>query len=354
MKRVEPETPAIKTSWAARRKTIAPKTISLSQQALVKESFLDERLLPLVLQPAFEDVSLISWAAYNKEYIEKNLSQYGGIVFRGFQTSNPADFEEFINTVCSQLMHYMEGATPRVEVSSKVYTSTHFPHDQTIALHNELCYVTTWPMKIWFYCVKPSERGGETPIGDVRKVYSRLDPRIRDRFLEKGWMLVRNFGDGFGLPWQSSFRINDKAALEEYFRKADIEFEWKGDGRLKTRQVRSAVAKHPKTGEMVWFNHVAFWHLSSLDPRLREMFLEEFKESGLPYNTYYGDGSPIEDSVIAEVREVYRQESVVSPWQQGDILMLDNMLVAHGRSPYEGTRSVLAAMGEPFDSKAGQ
>jgi alpha-ketoglutarate-dependent taurine dioxygenase len=354
MKRTQPETPTIKSSWAARRKTTSPITFDLSEQALVKESFIDERRLPLVLQPAFEEVNLTSWAAGNRDYLERNLLKHGGILFRGFQTTSRTDFEDFVNAVCDQLMHYMEGATPRVEVSGKVYTSTHFPHDQTIALHNELCYVTTWPMKIWFYCVKPAEQGGETPIGDVRNVYNRLDPKIRERFIEKKWMLMRNFGDGFGLSWQSSFRIDNKPALEEYFRKADIEFEWKDENRLRTRQVRSAVARHPKTGEMVWFNHVAFWHLSSLDARLREMFLEEFKEEGLPYNTYYGDGSPIEDSIIAELREAYRQESVVFPWQRGDIIMLDNMLVAHGRYPYEGTRSVLAAMGEPFDSKAGQ
>jgi alpha-ketoglutarate-dependent taurine dioxygenase len=82
------------------------------------------------------------------------------------------------------------------------------------------------------------------------------------------------------------------------------------------------------------------------------MFLSEFSLNDLPYNTYYGDGSPIEDEVVDEIREAYRQETVAFPWQAGDVLMMDNMLVAHGRNPFSGTRKILVAMGEPSsDSK---
>jgi hypothetical protein len=68
----------------------------------------------------------------------------------------------------------------------------------------------------------------------------------------------------------------------------------------------------------------------------------------LPNNTYYGDGSPIESSVLDEIREAYRREAASFAWQEGDILMLDNMLVAHSRNPYVGRREVLVAMAEPF------
>jgi alpha-ketoglutarate-dependent taurine dioxygenase len=121
-----------------------------------------------------------------------------------------------------------------------------------------------------------------------------------------------------------------------------------GGDRLRTIQVRSAVEQHPQLGVQVWFNHVAFWHISSVEPKLRELFLKEFDEHQLPYNTFYGDGSPIEDAVVEELRQAYRQETVAFPWQTGDLLMLDNMLVAHGREPYRGERKILAAMGEAY------
>ena len=160
-------------------------------------------------------------------------------------------------------------------------------------------------------------------------------------------MLVRNFGEGMSLPWQTSFHTDDRREVERYCESADIEYEWKPGGGLRTRQVRPALARHPRTREAVWFNHVAFWHVSSLEPHVREGMEAAFSREDLPYNTYYGDGAEIEDSVVEEIREAYARETVEFPWAAGDVLMLDNMLVAHGRNPFAGERRVLAAMGEP-------
>ena len=261
------------------------------------------------------------------------------------------DFEQAVKSMSVELMHYMEGATPRVQLSENVYTSTEYPANQSIELHNELSYVITWPGRIWFFCVTPSQEGGETPIADVRKVLKRIDSAIVDRFVQKGWMLVRNFGNDMSLPWQKVFRTDNPSALEAYCREAQVEFEWIDSNRLRTRQVRPPIARHPRTGETIWFNHICFWHVSSLDPGVRESMLTVFGEENLPYNTYYGDGSPIEDSVIDEIREAYRQETVKFPWRERDLLMLDNMLVAHGRQQFVGPRRILAAMGDPCSDR---
>ena len=120
----------------------------------------------------------------------------------------------------------------------------------------------------------------------------------------------------------------------------------RGDLRGELTRLSQKTWRHPVTGESVWFNHIAFWHVSSLEPQLREAMMALFGEENLAYNTYYGDGTRIEDSIIAEINEAYRQETIAFPWQHGDIMMLDNMLVAHGRSPFVGPRKVLVAMGE--------
>lgn len=348
MKSTESNASSRKGSWAAQRKSLKPKTFDMSSEALVRiEQVRPDLAVPLVVTPNLPGVDLPSWAENNLDFIEQKLAQCGGLLFRGFGLRGDQDLDNFLRAIRLDRMHYMEGATPRVELREKVYTSTEYPSDQWIALHNELNYVLTWPMKIFFFCVTPPESGGETPIADVRKVYERLDPKTRQRFSEKGWMLVRNFGEHMSLPWQSSFRLTEPAELEDYCRKSRIEWRWKDNGNLRTQQVRPAMRQHPRTGEWVWFNHVAFWHDSSLDPTVRSMFLSEFGKENLPYNTYYGDGQTIEDSVVEELREAYRQETVAVPWQQGDLLMLDNMLVAHGRNPFTGIRRILAAMGEP-------
>lgn len=354
MEEVKSASARAKESWLVKRKALKPKAISLSREGLVKTDYFDAQYtLPLVVRPSLHGVDLAAWAADNAEFIEGHLLTEGAILFRGFGLGGADGFDAFLSAVSLRRMNYMEGATPRTELNEKIYTSTEYPSDQSIAPHNELNYVVTWPMKIFFFCVTPAEEGGETPIVDVRRVYSRLTPKVRERFEEKGWMLVRNFGEHMSLPWQTSFRMETRAEMESYCRRSKIECIWREGDRLTTRQVRPAIRTHPRTGEKVWFNHVAFWHVSSLAPQVREMFLAEFKQEDLPYNTYYGDGQPIEDSVVEEIREAYRRETVAFPWQQGDLLMMDNMLVAHGRSPFKGARKILVAMGEPSQASEG-
>jgi alpha-ketoglutarate-dependent taurine dioxygenase len=326
--------------------------VSAGRQALVKTTHLQPGLgLPLVVQPNVDAVDLAAWAAGSREFIEERLARHGGLLFRGFGLRTQADFERAVASMSSRLMHYVEGATPRTQLGDNVYTSTEYPAAQSIDLHNELSYVTTWPTRIWFFCVTPSDEGGETPIADVRRVLGRLSPATVETFRERGWMLVRNFGNGMSLPWQKVFRTDDRASVEEYCRAAQVEFEWVDENHLRTRQVRPALARHSVTREEVWFNHVCFWHVSSLDPEVRASMLAVFPADELPYNTYYGDGSPIADSVVEELREAYRRETVKFAWRAGDLLLLDNMLVAHGRSPYAGSRRVLVAMGEPCSDR---
>jgi alpha-ketoglutarate-dependent taurine dioxygenase len=337
----------VKSKWASRKTALKPQAVSAAQEDWVRTSLpVPGRSLPLLVEPALRGVDLCEWVRHNREWIGKRLLQHGGLLFRNFGLCGNDDFQRVLAALDAQLVHYMEGATPRTRISDKIYSSTEFPADQTIAPHNELNYVKTWPMKIWFFCVTAAAAGGETPIVDVRKVYQRLAPDLLAPFLDKGWMLARNFGDGFGLTWQSSYRVETREELEAYFRTADIEWEWKDGDRVRSHQVRPAVARHLQTGEMVWFNHIAFWHVSSLEPKLRGLLLEEFGEEGLPYNTYYGDGSRIPDEVVEQLRRAYDAELVAVPWQEGDLMMLDNMLAAHGRNPFKGPRKIITAMAE--------
>ena len=219
-----------------------------------------------------------------------------------------------------------------------------------IPLHSENSYAHTWPLKLFFFCDLPPSQGGETPIVDTRRVLAGIDPRIRDRFEEKGVLYVRNYGSGLGLSWQEAFQTSDKSALEASCKKSGYQVEWRDGDRLRTRRVGQAVIKHPHTGELVWFNHAAFFHVTALPAAIRDALLSEFAEEDLPNNTYYGDRSPIEPSVLDEIREAYRQATVTFPWQMHDVLMLDNMLTAHGRAAYAGDRRILVGMAEPISS----
>ncbi|HKX29665.1 MAG TPA: TauD/TfdA family dioxygenase [Blastocatellia bacterium] len=303
--------------------------------------------LPMVISPSVEGIDLVAWGLSNRELINNYLQKCGGLLFRGFKVPSAEVFERFAIACSEELLPYTERSSPRTQVHHQIYTSTDYPADQRIFLHNENSYQHIWPLKIFFFCAEPAMRGGETPIADCRRVFDRISPEIRRRFIEKGWMLVRNFGGGLSLSWQSVFQTENKSAVESYCRQAGIQTEWRGE-RLRTRQVRRAVARHPVTDESIWFNHAVFFHVSTLGPSASEILLDSWSEAELPTNTYYGDGSPIESSVLEEIRGAYLMEAIDIAWQEGEILMLDNMLVAHGRNPYAGRRKILVAMAEPF------
>lgn len=328
------------------------KALSVSQELLVKTDYLDHKgRTPLVIRPALDGVELVAWAAGNRELIEDRLLDHGALLLRGFAVRSPEEFEQFIKTVSDHLLQYNERSSPRKNVSGNIYTSTDYPAENSIFFHNENSYQSVWPLRICFFCVTPAERGGETPIADCRRVLGRISPSIVARFVEKQVMYVRNFGEGFGLPWQTVFQTADKTAVEQYCLKSGIECEWKSGDRLRTRQVRPAVARHPRAGEKSWFNHAAFFHVSTLDPLIREALLEEFEEDELPSNTYYGDGSRIELSVLDEIRDAYTQEAISFPWERQDVLVVDNIYTAHSRSPYKGERKVLVGMADPLSWK---
>ncbi len=322
------------------------RAVSVSQQSLVKAGLVGAGALP-VFEPSVEGVNPASWVAGNREMLEARLLEHGGLLFRGFRLQGVDDFERLIRAFGCEPLEYSYQSTPRSAVAGNIYTSTEYPAAQTIPLHNEMAYAHSWPMKIWFYCVTPSEGGGETPVADSRKVFRRIAPEVRGRFIEKGVMYVRNYDeDGLDLSWSTVFQTADRLEVEEFCRRARIEFEWRGRARLRTRQVCQAAATHPRTGEPVWFNQAHLFHVSNLEPAVREALSATCAEEDYPRNAYYGDGSPIEPEALAEVREAYASESTEFPWQEGDVLMLDNMLMAHGRRPFEGARRVVVGMAQ--------
>lgn len=336
-----------KPSLASLKGVPRRQTLSLSSEDLVKTDLLSAgQTLPLVVTPAVDGLDLATWAAGNRNRIETWLAGHGGILFRGFGLGSSEELERLVAGVSGELLRYTYRSTPRHQVRGEVYTSTEYPANQSIPLHNEMSYTREWPMKIWFLSVDVAAQGGETPIADSRRVYERIDPRVRRELAEKGVMYARSYGQGLDLSWQDVFQTGDRAEVEAFCHRAGIEVEWQED-RLKTRQVCQAVATHPATGEPVWFNQAHLFHVSSLPAEVREALLAQFEEEDLPRNAFYGDGSRIPVAVLDGIREAYERESIRFSWQPGDVLMLDNMKVAHGRAPFSGRRKVLVAMAEP-------
>lgn len=334
--------PQLKTSKMPQLKNIKRRAVDLSSAKLVETDFISsEQAIPFVVKPSVDGLDITQWVQNNRDLVKTLFLQHRALLFRGFKVKTAQEFQQFVKaTSDGEPLKYVDRSSPRTKVENQVYTSTIYPAEYHIILHNELTYTIRYPLKIYFCSLKVAPCGGKTPIADSRKIYQRIDEKIRNQFVEKKWMLVRNYNnDGLGLPWQEVFQTDDKAKVEKYCHENSIKFFWKEDSRLQTRQIRQAVHYHPQTNEPIWFNHAAFFHHTNL--------LSEFSEHELPYNTYYGDGSAIDPAVIEHLNQAYLREKVTFSWQKGDILMLDNMSIAHGRQSYKGERQVLLAMAEP-------
>jgi alpha-ketoglutarate-dependent taurine dioxygenase len=302
--------------------------------------------MPLVVEPTMPELDIVDWILQNTGPLKDKLARHGAIVFRGLRSI--ADFERAAIGLIGELFSGSgELVRSHVTGTGQIYTPVEYPAELPILWHNENTFKHEWPLKIFFYCATPAEAGGNTPLVDSRLMYQRVPAAIRARFADRGIMYVRNFRAGLGLDWKRVFQVEDRPALEALLERSGTRFEWKGE-RLRTWTVRPAVMTHPRTRELVWINQATHWHVSYLPADVRASLLSMYAVEELPRHCFYGDGSTISDDEMADVKEAYRATEVSSPWHAGEAVLLDNLLVAHGREPYRGERRVYVAMGEMY------
>jgi len=304
---------------------------------------------PLVID--FSTITIadfITWFKSNKEDIDKKLLEKGAVLFRGIDIDSLDKFEAIVDSIPNKFLNYVDGNSPRTKLSSKVYTSTEYDSNYSITLHNELSYSNSWPNQLFFCCIIPALSGGETPIADSRKILKAMEMKIVEDIKTKGIKYIRNLhgGNGFGPSWQDTFETKEKVVVENFCKDNSSEYIWDNDNGLRIIQRSAGIISHPVTQEEVWFNQIDQFHPSHLNPEIYEtlMFLYKNNESALPMNVTFGDDSPISSDMVKSIRNTIDQLAISSPWQKGDLLFVDNVLVCHGRNPYKGDRKVLVSM----------
>ncbi len=300
----------------------------------------DFTLSPLVL--GADDLTALSPDA--RRMVESALTAHGRVLLRGFAVGDTSAFSAAVRALGGDSLAYSERSSPRKQLDKGVYTSTEYTREEEIFFHNENSYQDAWPRWLFFFCQQPPETGGATPLADVRRVTQSIDPAVVEEFRSRGWRHVRNFHPSFGLPWQEVFGTDDRAAVEAYCHAHSIRCAWSPIGELRTEADRSAMHRHPDTGEELWFNHVAFFHWSTLPERVSSVLLELFGRDNLPNDTTFGDGGEIPEGIVAHLRDQYREAASRFDYETGDVLMIDNMHIAHAREPFTGDRSIAVAM----------
>lgn len=288
-------------------------------------------------------ISPVEWVTENMDRLNERLLSAGACLLRGFDVPDPSVFSQFVRVFGEELAEYTYQSTPRSKVGD-VYTSTEYPASEVIPQHNEMAYTSSWPERLWFYSAMPARIGGETPLADSHAVYQRIPAKVRERFERHGVRYVRNYRTGLGVAWEETFPGMDRAGVDRFCAERGIVAEWLEDNSLRTTETCQAVATHPGSGKTVWMNQAHLFHVSSLNEATRLALTELMVEEDLPRNAYYGDGSRIEDDDLAAVRAAFDAEIIAFPWQAGDLLMVDNLAMSHGRRSFEGPRRVLVAM----------
>lgn len=274
------------------------------------------------------------------------LAREKALVFRGFGVSEP-ELAPVLDALLENRLSYVHGTSPRTRVGTgNVYTSTEYPAELTIPMHSELSYSSQWPTRLLFFCAKAAETGGATPVVDGTRWLGSLDDEVREAFAP-GVCYQQNLHDGYGLgrSWQQTFETTDREAVEGFLDRGDYDWSWTGDGGLRmVSPVRPATLRHPLTGAEVWFNQADHFHPAALGDETARELAQLLAPEELPQNVTFADGSAIPDEYILQVRDRGLDAAVDVAWQNGDVMVVDNIAVGHGRRRYAGQRRVLVSM----------
>lgn len=300
-----------------------------------------------IIREGWKDADdFIKWFGEEKKSIQNLLQIHGVIRFEQTRLKSETDFQNFAHVHNQDAGDYVDGNSPRTKLSSNIYSSTEYPAQAFISLHNELSYSTYVPEQLFFYCLIPASTGGETTILDGAAFLDQLDPAVMGDFLDRQIKYTRNLhgGQGMGLSWQETFETKDKSTVEKFCAEQEIQLTWKADGGLRLQQVRPTTLLHPRTQKRVWFNQADQFHPTNNAADVYEALCMIYEKEDFPLYVTYKNGDEIPGSILDHVRQTSRQNMIAIPWEQEALMLVDNFSALHGRNPYTGERRTLLSI----------
>ncbi len=306
-----------------------------------------EEVFPLVY--AAEDSSptltqVHEWLGKNKKRLLEQLSRHGAILFRGLPVNSDSDFDSVIRSFGLKNFTYAESLSNAVRRNrtERVFTANEAPASVSIFLHHEMAQTPVYPSKLFFYCEQAAISGGATPLcrSDILlQELTKQAPEFVAACLKLGVRysnVMPNIDDlesGQGRSWRSTLSTDDKSAAEDKLRKLGYQWEWLEQDSLRVTTAVLPAVRETDNGRQVFFNQLIAAFRGWKDTR-----------NATEKSIRFGDDSAISTQAMAKAIHIGDELSFDIPWQSGDVALVDNFLVMHGRRPFEGQRRVLASL----------
>lgn len=242
-----------------------------------------------------------------------NLFQSNGVLlFRGFET-NVEIFTEFTNKFSKNFMDYAGGVFNRRVINGDATVLSVNDFKNEIKVHGEMYYQKIIPLMLWFFCAHPASEAGETLICDGQRFFDELSQPLKELFSQKK---LKYTGQLDKEAWQKRFKTDDLNVVEQICKNNDIHLKIHHDESLDLDYIASAI--HPGQSEtsMIFINSLL--PAKVLSPKI----------------VSFDDGSEISDEVMCELYEISERIAVEICWEKGDVLMVDNTRVMHGRRAF--------------------
>jgi len=280
------------------------------------------------------------------------FSEHGALLFRGFGAAR----EEFVALTerCSRDFSTYQGGFFRdrqpvggpgaPEAPGTLLTVTGSQEGFAIPLHGEMHYAGSRPSVLWFYCERPAEAGGETTLADGEEVCRMLTPEIRELFLSRRVRYRRELPDG---AWQAAFQTDDLAEVERHCEENDTRLTVDPATRaIATDYLAWAIVPGRSGRRDTFINNVVGLYMGELSLKrgTAAETIRRLSGARFPITVRMEDGAPVPGAAIKELMALNQRLAVPVAWSAGDVLMIDNTRVLHGRAAFRGPRDVYVRM----------
>jgi alpha-ketoglutarate-dependent taurine dioxygenase len=255
---------------------------------------------------------------------------YQGLLFRGFGLDD-ASFKAFTDGFCQDFLPYVGGAyngREPIEGDTTVLSVTGSGLKAAVPFHGEMWYTKHKPELLWFYCNTPPVANGETTLCSGGEVFADFLPSTQQLFLDNDIRYIRTYERAV---WQEVFKTDDLKLVQDICDQNDIQLTINDDGAsVVTEYVTPAYVRDERNGGRPVF-------INNILPVAAQEYIGGSKTSIVRL----ANGDEIPKRVLLEIKEVTDRHTLSVAWEPGDLVMVDNTRLMHGRKAFADDRRAI-------------